>query len=182
MSILDDIETTLQSAGQEQYGGESVSQLAHALQCAWLAEQQDAGAALITAALLHDIGHLVDSRFEEGQVNEIDRQHERIGAGYLSKHFPDSVTAPIRLHVDAKRYLCHADPAYFEGLSAASVRSLGLQGGPYSKDEAAVFICQPHADDAVKLRLWDDEGKVAGLKTPPLSHFWDYVKEANAGL
>lgn len=181
MSILEEIETTLQSRGREQYGGEPVSQLAHALQCASLAEQQGECADLIAAALLHDIGHLIDSRFEEGQVNEIDRQHERIGAGYLSNHFPDSVTAPIRLHVDAKRYLCHVDSAYFDGLSEASIRSLRLQGGPFSENEAAAFIGQPYADDAVKLRLWDDEGKVADMETPPLSHFWAYVRDASSG-
>ena len=182
MPILEELEETLSTAGQALYGGEEVSQLAHALQCAALAEASGADAYLITATLLHDIGHLVDGRFEEGQVKDIDRKHEDIGAGFLSRHFPDSVTAPIRLHVDAKRYLCQTDPTYFDGLSDASVRSLRLQGGPFSKDEAMTFIRQPFAEDAVKLRLWDDEGKVPGLDTPPLQHFWSYVREANAGV
>ncbi len=178
MSILEDIDGILRTAGREQYGGERVTQLAHALQCAKLAEEDGSDGALIVAALLHDVGHLVDKRFEEGQVNEIDRQHEKIGAGYLAKFFPAAVTEPVRMHVDAKRYLCQADTDYFDGLSEASVRSLRLQGGPFNDRDAAAFIKQPFAEDAVKLRRWDDLGKVPGLETPPLDHYMPYVQAA----
>ena len=45
--------------GAEQYTGEPVTQLEHALQSAWLAEQTGADDELVTAALLHDLGHLL---------------------------------------------------------------------------------------------------------------------------
>lgn len=175
---LDDLRSLLEDAGAAQYGNECVSQLAHACQCALLAEQNDADGALISAALLHDVGHLVDKRFAQGQARDIDRQHEIIGAAYLGKMFPTSVTEPIRLHVDAKRYLCFADKDYFDTLSPASVRSLELQGGIFASAEAEAFIAAPYAVDAVNLRKWDDLAKVPDLATPSLDHFMGYVEDA----
>ena len=161
----------LEIAGRNLYGREQVNQLQHALQCAALAELDGASAELITASLLHDVGHIVDTHYEDGQQNDIDRQHETIGAAFLGRIFPDAVTAPIKMHVDAKRYLCFAEPSYIEGLSKASIRSLGLQGGPMSSDEAAAFIARPFAEDAVRLRRWDDFAKDPKRATPPLEHF-----------
>ncbi len=176
---LDDILTLLEDAGAEQYGNECVSQLAHACQCALLAEQNNAGDALVAAALLHDVGHLVDKRSRHGQENAVDRRHEIIGAAYLAKMFPPSVTEPIRLHVDAKRYLCHTDKGYFDTLSPASVRSLALQGGVFSENEATIFRDDPFAEAAINLRKWDDLAKVADLSTPSLQHFMTYVEAAH---
>tara|TARA_R110000787_G_scaffold263946_1_gene369857 strand:- start:11100 stop:11657 length:558 start_codon:yes stop_codon:yes gene_type:complete len=175
---LDDIRSLLEDAGAARYGNECVSQLAHACQCAVLAEQNDADDALITAALLHDIGHVVDKRFQQGLERDIDRRHEIVGMAYLTKIFSLNVTEPIRLHVDAKRYLCFADKGYFDTLSAASVRSLELQGGIFSPTEAAAFLDEPFAQDAINLRKWDDLAKMPGLATPPLDHFMGYVEDA----
>jgi len=175
---LDEIQRVLKDAGAQQYGNENVSQLAHACQCALLAEQAGAAGTLIAAALLHDIGHLVDKRFEQGQANQIDRHHEDIGAAYLAATFSAAVTAPIRMHVAAKRYLCFAEKAYFDTLSPASVRSLTLQGGIFSADEATAFVEQSYAKDAIDLRKWDDLAKVPNLATPSLAHFMAYVEDA----
>jgi gamma-butyrobetaine dioxygenase len=101
----------------------------------------------------------------------IDQAHEQSGADYLAQHFGLEVTEPVRLHVAAKRYLCHADSGYFARLSSTSVRSLELQGGPMGPDEAAAFAAGPFAQDAVALRQWDEQGKVVGLPTPDLAHF-----------
>src|ERR1700730_14204445 len=46
-------------AGARVYGGERVSELAHALQCAELAEAGGAEAQLTLACLLHDVGRFV---------------------------------------------------------------------------------------------------------------------------
>ena len=54
-----------------------------------------------------------------------------------------AVAEPVRLHVDAKRYLCQAEPAYAAILSPASVRSLELQGGTFRAEEAAAWRAQP---------------------------------------
>ncbi len=175
--MLEEIKSYLEVAGENLYGNESISQLEHAKQCAMHAELDGSNPALIASALLHDIGHLVDKKFQTGQVNEIDRHHEAIGAAYLSKSFPPSVTEPIRMHVLAKRYLCATQEGYFESLSPASVRSLKLQGGVFTDSEATEFIRQPFAEEAVKLRRWDELAKVPECKTPTLQHFMRFVDE-----
>jgi len=85
--------------------------------------------------------------------------------------FGDEVLAPIKLHVDAKRYMCATRAGYFDGLSVDSKRSLALQGGVFTAQEAEAFIALPFAADAVAVRLWDDLAKVANAATPPLAHF-----------
>lgn len=181
MDPITEIMDTLRSLGEQRYGKENVSQLAHALQSAELAEKDGATSALITASLLHDMGHLVDKRFEVGQKSDVDRHHENIGAAYLSAWFPPEVTNPIRLHVPAKRYLCAVEATYFDGLSDASVRSLELQGGAFDPSEAETFIDQLHAEDAVRLRRWDDLAKVPEKATPTLEHFQTHVERVYVG-
>lgn len=181
MDAMRNIIRVLEVAGGELYGRERISQLAHALQVATLAERDNASPALIAAALLHDIGHMVDKRYKIGQEQNIDRHHEDIGAAYLSTWFSPAVTEPIRLHVPAKRYLCHVDDRYFASLSPASVWSLQVQGGFFSKEEADEYIAQPYAEDAARLRRWDDLAKDPACETPPLEHFAMYLERANAG-
>ena len=176
MDRLSPIKEILERTGDARYGGEKISQLQHALQCAALAEDAGCDAALITAALLHDIGHLVDQHAEGAAAAGVDRRHEDIGSGYLAKFFGPEVTLPVKLHVPAKRYLCAVDAAYLSGLSAASVTSLKVQGGPFSEEEAAYFIAQPHAADAMRLRRWDDLGKIPNKSTPGLDHFLGYAE------
>jgi phosphonate degradation associated HDIG domain protein len=178
MQILDQIMTLLEKAGAERYGGENVSQLEHALQCAMHAERMGSSPELITAALLHDIGHLVDEGDEGLADKGVDAFHETIAADWLSRYFPDAVVEPVRLHVDAKRYLCRAEQSYWAGLSQGSKTSLEVQGGIYSDAEAAIFIAKPFAEDAVKLRRWDDAAKSPRLKTPELGHYRPIVAAA----
>lgn len=179
---MDGIETLfgiLNRMGAVRYGFEAVSQLDHALQCAALAEREQAPNALVVAALLHDIGHLMADD-EGAAARGVDARHEIDGSGYLAAWFGGEVTRPVRLHVDAKRYLCATESAYFEGLSPASVRSLALQGGPFSEEETRRFIAQPQAAEAVRLRRWDDRAKVPGAATPPLEHYRLHLEEALA--
>ncbi|CAN1209456.1 phosphonate degradation HD-domain oxygenase [Tumidithrix helvetica PCC 7403] len=168
---LDEILDIFATRGHAQYGGEPVSQLEHGLQCATLARERGASSELITACLLHDLGHLLHDLGENCAEKAIDSRHEYEGVKPLELLFPPTVTEPIRLHVEAKRYLCAADPTYLAGLSLASQSSLILQGGIFSKEEAFVFMGKPYAKDAVSLRAWDDLAKVEGLKTPDLNDF-----------
>ena len=158
-------------AGGRMYDGEPVTQLEHALQSAAAAEADGAPPALVVAALLHDIGHLVGDRGETPTARGIDDRHEVIAARWLRPVFGEDVTEPIRLHVDAKRYLCFARPGYAATLSADSVRSLALQGGIFGAADAGAFVALPHAAEAVRVRLWDDGAKTAGASTPPLDHY-----------
>jgi phosphonate degradation associated HDIG domain protein len=159
------------SRGAEQYSGEPVTQLEHALQCAQLAESEDAGDELITAALLHDLGHLLHDLGATPTLQGVDDVHQYRALPFLRGLFGDAVLDPIKLHVDAKRYLCAVREGYFAALSQDSKRSLGLQGGIFNEGQAEAFIAQPGAPQAVRLRVWDDAAKTAGLATPPLSHF-----------
>jgi phosphonate degradation associated HDIG domain protein len=156
---------SLRHRANDLYGGEAVTQLEHALQCAALAMTAGATSSLVSAALLHDLGHLAD------RVQDAFCPHENLAAQLLDRLFEPAVTEPIRMHVDAKRYLCAIDAAYWSGLSPASKDSLVWQGGPYTAPEAAQFIAQPYAGDAVKLRRWDDAAKIEGKHTPPLDAF-----------
>lgn len=167
----------LLNKGDEQYGTEAVSQLEHALQCATLAETNHATTELITASLLHDFGHLVHNLGEDAAERGIDDRHEYRALGYLRTIFPLAVTEPIRMHVNAKRYLCAVNKDYWDSLSPASKTSLELQGGIFSSREAKGFISQSYAEDAVKLRMWDDLAKVKGLKTPDLEQFIPTVEK-----
>ena len=157
--------------------GESVTQRQHALQTACLAEHQGAGSLLIAATLLHDFGHLLHD--EDIADRGIDALHEELGAQYLGRYFVPAVVEPGRLHVQAKRYLCAVDSAYFSTLSPASVQSLALQGGPFDPAGVAAFEALPHWQAAVDLRRWDDLGKDPHMTTPPLEHYRPHI---TAGL
>ena len=170
------IEKLFKDRGAAEYHGEAVTQLEHALQSATAAEATGATAGLITAALLHDIGHLLQSHGEQAAEHGIDDRHEELGQRFLRRHFGPEVTEPVRLHVAAKRYLCTIEPEYLQILSHTSQLSLYLQGGPMSAAEVADFEANAHGREAVTLRRWDDIAKVPGLATAPLPHFLQYVK------
>ena len=171
LSSLDDLFALLAFGGGHAYFGEPVTVLEHALQAAWFVQQNGGETSLIAAALLHDIGHLVHSEGEDAAVRGLDTQHEELGFALLGDRFPASVLDPIRLHVSAKRFLCHADPEYLSALSYASVESLELQGGPMSTTEAEAFLDLPHAREALALRRADDAAKVQGLAVPQLEAY-----------
>lgn len=152
---------------------EELSQLDHAVQTAALAVADGAADELVAAALLHDVGHLLEleERDGRGELPTEDLDHESVGARYLAGLFGPGVTGPIALHVRAKRYRCAVDPAYLDGLSDGSRRSLALQGGPADTAEVASFESNPGFRDAVRLRGWDDGGKVDGLVVSDLDHY-----------
>lgn len=161
--------------GDSQYGKEAVSQLEHALQAATLAEQAGSDAALIAAALVHDIGHLLHHLPDNAPEQGIDDHHETLAARWLEPRLPASVVEPVRLHVAAKRYLCAVEPGYREQLSPPSLWSLQLQGGPMSAAEQREFRAHPLLESALNLRRWDDAAKIPQLPTPPLDHFARYL-------
>lgn len=176
-STIDEILDLYETWGTQHYD-EEITQLDHALQTAALAHADGATDALVAAALLHDVGHLLvlrDGGQADGQV-AVDLGHEGRGARYLGALFPPSVTGPIALHVAAKRYRCTVDPTYAAGLSQGSTRSLARQGGPMGADEAARFAAHPAHADAVALRGWDDGGKVDGLDVRDLASYRDLLE------
>ena len=175
MLNLPDIALLFARHGASQYSGEPVTQLQHALQTAHLAEASEADDALVTACLLHDLGHLLSDQScgldDTPSLRGIDDTHQCYAVPFLRGLFPSEVLDPIELHVDAKRYLCQVNPDYFDRLSDDSKRSLALQGGVFSAEQAAAFLQHHGARDAVMLRQWDDLAKQADLATPSLAHF-----------
>lgn len=150
-----------------QHYDEAVTQTEHAAQSAELAAADGADDSLVAAALLHDVGHLLEPH-DAGRWRDRDLRHERVGGRLLGRWFDPAVTEPIRLHVAAKRYLCSVDDGYHAELSEASVHSLELQGGPMSPDEVATFRRRPHHAEAARLRRWDDLAKRSDLISPPI--------------
>jgi phosphonate degradation associated HDIG domain protein len=169
--VLQDIEQLFARHGHLTYGGEPVTQLEHALQCARLAEREGADDALVTAALLHDLGHLLNRLGDTPSARGVDDRHQYFAIPFLRGLFPPEVIEPVRLHVDAKRALCAFDEGYEQALSADSRRSLELQGGIFSLMEAEAFAVKPFAREAMRLRRWDDAAKVAHAPTPDLAHY-----------
>jgi gamma-butyrobetaine dioxygenase len=179
MTIVDTIIGLFDQRGAATYHGEAVSQAEHALQAADLAEREGAPDRLVVAALLHDVGHLLDGQEEDLADRGVDGRHEEAGCAWLARHFSPEVTEPIRLHVAAKRYLCTVSSTYLDRLSPASRLSLSLQGGPMSDLECAEFERNPAHGEAVRLRHWDDTAKVPGLDVPGLEHYRDRLARMN---
>ena len=176
MSILKQIQELFRTKGDSLYGGEAVTQQEHALQAALLAEQAQASQAQIIAALLHDVGHLLHELPDDAPDEGVDDRHEILGQCWLEKYFGPEVTEPVRLHVDAKRYLCTVEQNYHDTLSPPSILSLKLQGGPFNESEVQAFESNPYFREAVALRHWDDEAKIVDLPTPDVTHFLLYAQ------
>lgn len=160
MNIVTEFGELLRGAGGQDYLGEAVTIAAHSLQAGGLALRAGAPDALVAAALLHDVGHFVETR-----------HHDDSGARWLSTWLGEEVTEPVRLHVLAKRYLCTVEPSYYDLLSPASIHTLGLQGGLMSAEEVARFEANPYHQDAVRVRRWDDEAKDPNVRTPDYEQF-----------
>jgi phosphonate degradation associated HDIG domain protein len=179
-SFFDQILDIYATRGTEHYG-EDVNQSEHAEQCAHHARMDGASDDLIVAALLHDIGHLIQKQGTDAADRGIDTRHERIGSGFLARGFPPAVTEPVALHVQAKRYLAATRTGYIDQLSDASLQSLALQGGPMSEAECDAFRSHPYYLAALKLRSYDEMGKVVGARIPPLSSYAAMMRAVAAG-
>lgn len=177
---IDLILTLFREKGNGAYFGEAVSETEHALQSAHLAEQSGASSAVISAALLHDIGHLMHALPQDFSEQGIDDRHEEAGATWLKQYFGPAVVDPVRLHVPAKRYLCAVEPAYHSGLSHISQLSLRHQGGPMSPEEVTQFEAEPEFRSAIAVRRWDDAAKIPGLDVPGLEHYRPHLEAALA--
>ena len=161
--------------GHSLYGGEAVTQMEHALQAATFAKKNNASDALITASLLHDIGHLLHALPDDAPDFGVDDLHEELAAIFLEKYFIKEVVEPAKLHVQAKRYLCFVDAGYYNTLSEPSRQSLALQGGIMNAEEAAEFEKYENYKEAVLLRTWDDLAKDPTMQTDPIEAFAPYI-------
>jgi predicted HD phosphohydrolase len=167
-----------------QYGKERVTELAHALQCAELAAGAGADEEMVLACLLHDVGRYAVAQEEINDTLEAAapragkaRGHHEVGADLIAPYVSERVAFLVRAHADAKRYLCAADPGYYDTLSKGSKHTLALQGGIMTADEAVSATTHPWWPDALRLRRWDDGAKIVGKATRPLSAWEPLVRK-----
>jgi phosphonate degradation associated HDIG domain protein len=175
--MADEILAIYAEQGSGAYLSEPVSVNEHALQSAYFAEAAGASGPLVLAALLHDIGHLIEPAPDDIGEWKSDAHHELTGGRWLARRFGPEVSEPVRLHVPAKRYLCATEASYAKALSPASVITLKLQGGPMSAAETAAFEAEPHWREALLVRRCDDQGKVQGLQTPNFDHYRSLIEQ-----
>ena len=175
--IVTKIISLFEKNGDSAYGGEAVTQDEHALQAAHLAMEENCQSSLVIACLLHDVGHLLHTLPDDAPEHGVDDMHEELGYRFVNKYFKQSVAEPVRLHVAAKRYLCTKDPEYLSKLSAPSLLSLQLQGGPMTQEECRLFEQNPFYLDAIQLRRYDDLAKIPNLDVRVLSHYRPFMEE-----
>ena len=156
------------------YIGEKVTMTEHMVQTAMLAEQNHSSESLICACLLHDYGHFIIEDPDHWISKSIDGKHENIAFNFLKNYFKPEICEPIKLHVQAKRYLCR-NKSYWNILSEASKVSLKLQGGIMSDNEAKKFVSLKFHDDAILLRKYDDEGKIPNTKIKKIEEYRDLI-------
>ena len=176
-NIVDFIGSIFEKRGDEEYLGEPVTMGQHMLQGATMAEKSREPDEIIIGTLLHDIGHFTSEFGTFSMEDTEDRYHEDAGAAVLEQFFPKVITDCCRHHVAAKRYLCATDPEYFQKLSTASIHSLNLQGGPMSEAELKDFEKNPNLKKILKVRLYDDAGKIPDMITPSFWHFATLVQK-----
>ena len=180
-TTVDELFELYERLGDQTYG-ESITQNEHALQCAALARDARASAALTVAALFHDVGHLaLGVQREPGfDLESQDDDHEARGARILAHLFGPSVAQSVAMHVLAKRWRCTREPDYRDRLSSASRATLVAQGGLLSEAECQRFERHPGFHDALALRTWDDAGKVEGIEVGTLRDWEPLVRSLPA--
>ena len=176
---MESIGKLFDQSGQDEYFGEPVTQLEHALQSAQLAEQAGADTETVVAAFLHDIGHLLPPELAGGYMDGYGTvDHEKLGADYLRERgFSEKVAQLIENHVNAKRYLVFKNPNYFARLSEASLKTLEFQGGPMTADEAAAFEANPYFKGILLMRTWDEQAKIPNLLTPDTEYYLEKCRQ-----
>ena len=160
----------LAGSASEAYYGEPVTQLEHALQTAHLARNAGADDETVLAALLHDIGHVLDRGRLHEDLGVID--HDEQGAAWLrERRFSERLVQLVGAHVEAKRYLVASNTTYAARLSESSTRTLALQGGPMSPAEVASFESDPMMREKLRMRSWDEQAKEPGAIVPELEDY-----------
>lgn len=171
-AVVSEVLGLLQGSEGEQYFGEAVTKLEHAEQCAWHASQAGGDEELVLAALLHDIGHLLDEEGTQRDERVGVINHDEMGARWLRERgFSERLAALVGGHVDAKRYLVATNEHYRERLSPTSQETLRLQGGPMDAADATQFSQDPYHRDKLRLRSWDEAAKDPQWRGPGIETY-----------
>lgn len=169
--IVDEIFSLYEKYGAGEYAGEKVTQLQHMVQAGELAKDAGYDDEVILAAFLHDIGHILETEHDQmdgfGTVD-----HEKVGADFLRERgFSERLARLVENHVSAKRYLTFKNPAYFEGLSEASRKTLEYQGGRMTAEEAADFERDELFKEFIDMRYWDEQAKIEDMPLASIDYY-----------
>lgn len=173
--VIEKILAAFDVCGHLDYG-EEISMGEHMLQAAHLAEKHGESDDIVIASLLHDYGHLVCNLPNDTFYKNKDNYHESVGNDALKDWFPEHITVGVKLHVEAKRYLCAVKPSYIDKLSEASIMTLKVQGGPMSNAEIKKFEAKQGHEVALKVRIYDDLGKEPRMDRPDLDYYIPKLK------
>ncbi|MBK8449032.1 MAG: hypothetical protein IPL42_02980 [Saprospiraceae bacterium] len=153
-----------------------ISQLKHALQTAYWAEQETTEVSLIFSAFIHNIGYFIPESLHKGKFSAID--HQKLGAEYLSRHgFNYHICTLVKLHTEAKRYLATTQPEYFDNITDIDVLTFDLQGGFMNQKEEERFLNNPLASQSIQLRVWIDRPWNSDLNTPDFKYYEDFFTQ-----
>ena len=169
MTLVEEILAIYAARGAGAYFGERVSMTEHGLQAAHFAQAEDAPSHSSSPALLHDVdtSEEVPDSLEDWRT---DAHHEEVGARWLSQRFHPEVCEAVRLARAGKalpvRHRCgllrHAQsPRY-------TPWCCGVARWPRTRSRASD---EPYHREVVRVRRWDDQGKVAGLQTAALHDY-----------
>ncbi len=176
-STYQHIVDSFDSAAFIQYGETAVTELEHALQCAELADNAGADDELVFACMLHDVARFavpqdqVSDTLQNLEPSKDAKGHGEKAAELMRGLLPERSLFCIQHHAEAKQYLCQTNEKYRQKLSAASIKTLAIQSDSTSQERLNTLAKHEWWEDAIRLRVWDDAGKVKGKETRPLT-FW----------
>lgn len=178
MNVIKEIIDLFSKYGANDYIGETITQTEHMTQAAMFAEEDKADLEVVVAAMLHDIGHLLEIQNKSAQMSNLGVvNHEIVGRDYLlSKGFTVRTANLVGNHVKAKRYLVTKYPDYYEKLSEASKQTLKHQNGLMSKEEMENFESDPLFEDSLKIRGYDDKAKIVGYEVNSVKYCKQLLK------
>jgi phosphonate degradation associated HDIG domain protein len=178
--IVDEIFMLYETYGRADYIGEPVSQIEHMSQAAKLAIDEGYDDEVVLAAFFHDVGHICMMYHADSSMGSLGmKNHEKIGAVYLrEKGFSERIVRLVENHVQAKRYLTFISPDYYRNLSEASKKTLELQGGKMSREQADHFEKDPLFDISIRMRHWDEQAKETNMPLIDLGKLKSKVKAA----
>lgn len=168
---------TLKKSQFESHNGETVSQLDHALQAAYLAVRAGHSKEVVIASLFHDIGHFIskDSPEHMGELGANYRK-EVAAQKLLEWGFSEKVAELVRNHVKVTRYLAACNRKYQSNLSGESLEILKNHGGPMSPTEMIEFASSPYFQECLQVRINDERARIPGLKVPGIEAYEETLR------
>jgi predicted HD phosphohydrolase len=159
--------------GSVEYMGQGITHLEHALQTAYFARAQGYDNVVVTAALLHGIGHLIGLKYDfEIMGNFGIKNYEKIGADWLRQvEMSETTCLLIEKHTQARRFIVTTSPDYYDNLSETSKEILKLKGDLMAEKEIEEFRSNELKQALIVLSIWDEKSKMKNKSVPSLENY-----------